>query len=261
MEQKLFDAADGDVEKVKRLLKNNPRLDVNWRDRRGETALHVASLSDASEVVQVLLAQRAIKVNVQCPAGFTPFSFACSEGSGYVVILLLKDPRVHVTLADRDGCTPLWHAAYYGRLEVIEWIIASGRNLGNLSRKGKDGYTALEIAREKNETETASLLKRFMTNPRQTRHEVRVKLGILNRLAAEFFSFVVFLCDDLLRIKPRFMEKPAARFLAIATALPIELQMLLCHRVVVSERQNIPTSDSEAAFLSLAKSLLLSRSK
>ena len=70
-----------------------------------------------------------------------------------VVQVLLKDPRVDVTLEDNNGCTPLWWASSYGCLEVIAWLIASGRDLGDVqNKKGNDwedgkGYTALEIAK------------------------------------------------------------------------------------------------------------------
>jgi len=83
---------------------------------------------------------------------------------------MLKDPRVDVALDDNRGRTPLWWASYIRKDEVVEWLIASGRGLGDVkSKKGKsvaDGrdYTALEIARE-NKTEFVSLLERFIANP------------------------------------------------------------------------------------------------
>jgi len=46
-----------------------------------------------------------------------------------------------------------WWASSYGCLEVIAWLIASGRDLGDVqNKKGNDwedgkGYTALEIAK------------------------------------------------------------------------------------------------------------------
>ena len=47
-----------------------------------------------------------------------------------------------------------------------------------------------------------SVLERFMANPTQTRHELRVKLGVLDELAAEVFALdSFFLCDDLLQFK------------------------------------------------------------
>ena len=108
-----------------------------------------------------------------------------------------------------------------------------------------------------------SLLERFKVDPTQTRHEICVKLGVLDELAAELFALVVFLCDDLLQLKPasdsaaQASSTVVSRFFAIASKLPMELQMLLCHRVFGSMRQNILRQDSEAAFKSLARTLFL----
>ena len=131
----------------------------------------------------------------------------------------------------------------------------NGRDLGDFNNKEGDwGYedsTALEIARREKQSEVVSLLERFMANPTQTRHELRVKLGVLDKLAAEVFALTVFLCDDLLQLKPA--SHPAATlFFTIASKLPMELQMILCHRVVGSRKQNILHKDSEAAFKALA---------
>ena len=161
---------------------------------------------------------------------------------------------------DNDGCNPLWYASRYGKHEVIEWLIASGRDLGDIENKkgihwGDDRhYTTLEIARE-NKSEVGSLLERFIANPTQTRYEVRVKLGVLDALAAELYAVTVFLCDDLLQLKPAFYTTASAavRFFSIVSKLPMELQMVLCHRAVGSKKQNILHNDSEAAFKDLAR--------
>jgi len=106
------------------------------------------------------------------------------------------------------------------------------------------------------------LLESFIANATQTRHEVRVKLGVLNELAAEVFALIVFMCDELLQLKPAIDDdtpttEAATRFFAIAKKLPMELQMVLCRRAVGSMKQNILLKDSEAAFKSLARTLLL----
>jgi len=91
---------------------------------------------------------------------------------------------------------------------------------------------------------------------------LRKKLGLLDELAAEVFALVVFLCDDLFQPKPAAListSNPAAvlRFVVIVRRLPMELQMILCHRVVGSRKQNILHTDSEIAFKSVARVLLL----
>jgi len=180
--------------------------------------------------------------------------------------MLLKDPRVDVTLDDEDGCTPLWYASCNERHEVVEWLIASGRDLGDVkNKKAKyvdDGiyYSAIEIAKERNMTEVVSVLESFIANPTQTRHEVRVKLGVLNELAAEVIALIslcamnFFNSSQLSTITPT--TETATRFFVIAKRLPMELQMVLCRRAVGSMKQNILHQDSEAAFKSLARTLL-----
>jgi len=71
------------------------------------------------------------------------------------------------------------------------------------------------------------------------------------------FALVVFVSDGLLQIKDT-TPSPAARFFNIARSLPLELQMVMCHRVVGSCQEIIQDNDSEMAFQSLAESLLWS---
>ena len=102
-----------------------------------------------------------------------------------------------------------------------------------------------------------SLLERYTIDQAQTRHELRVKLGVLDELAVEVFALTVFLCDELVQLEAAPTTNSAAgRFFTLACKLPLELQMMLCHRAVGSMKENIH-KDSEAAFKSLTKSLLL----
>ena len=165
---------------------------------------------------------------------------------------------------DCVGTTPLWYASYYGHQEVVEWLIASGRGLGDQKKVTwyRKNLSALEIARKKRHRELVSLLERLMVNPTQTRCEIRMKLDVLDELAAELYALIVFLCDDLLQLKPVLATSSnptaaAALFFAISSKLPMELQMVLCHRVVGSVK-HILLKDSEAAFKSLASVLLIS---
>ena len=156
---------------------------------------------------------------------------------------------------------------------MIEYLVASDRDLGDVMNKiGKldefHEYTALEIAREAKKTEVVcagKIHRKPSADPAQTRHELRVRLGVLDELAAEVYALTVFLCDDL-QLKPASHlaatpnhAAPAAttQLFAIVKRLPMELQMMLCHRAVDSMKQNILRKDSESAFKSLARILLL----
>ena len=177
IKQQLFDATrEGRVEEVGALLRDNSELNVNSGDEDGWTALHYASRFDHVGVIQLLLAHPAINVNVQDHFGRTPLLFGCLNGHGSAVRVLLKDHRVDVTLTDFTGHTPLWWASGYGGIELVEWLLASGRDLGDLNTKRKV-YTVLEIARKDNTPEVSALLEKFIAHPTLTRHELRLKLG------------------------------------------------------------------------------------
>jgi len=138
---------------------------------------------------------------------------------------------------------------------VGDVINKKGKRAGNKS-------TPLEIARDKRRLQVVTLLERFKVNPTRARHEVQVKLGMLAELAAEIYALAVFLCDGLLRLRSGFRaSNPTVRFLTIAKRLPMKLQMILCNRAMCLAKDSMLPKDSEAALKSLARSLLLSRSK
>jgi len=254
VERSFYEAVGGGrVKAARSLLRDHPRLDVNWANELRYTALHSASVNNRAESVKLLLEQPAIDVNVKNKYGQTAVIIGCWNGWEDVVQMLLKDPRVDVALGDSGGRTPLWWAACHGKGQVVEWLIASGRDLGEVNPPNSVS-TPLEIARERGKAEVVLLLERFMANPTQIRHELRVKLGRLDEMAAEVFALTVFLCDDLLQLKPA-SHLSSTRFFFIITKLPVELQMVLCHRAVGSMKQNILHKDSEVAFKSLARTI------
>jgi len=116
---------------------------------------------------------------------------------------------------------------------------------------------AIGVAERRGETEVVTLLERFKENPEKIREAMRLELGWYDVAAAEIFALVVFVSDGLLQFKDT-TTTPAARFFNIARRLPLELQMIICHRVVGSTKEIIPGKDSEMAFKSLAENLLWS---
>ena len=69
--------------------------------------------------------------------------------------------------ADKDGATPLWRACLAGHVEIVKWLLASGRVFDTNAAKhsGFDiGMTALEMARKKQrEVEETGFVERAET--------------------------------------------------------------------------------------------------
>ena len=166
---------------------------------------------------------------------------------------MLGDSRVNANEPNSYGRTPLWVAAANSHPDTIKWWIASGREM-DLGKPGDlDKTDVIGKARKYGRTEVVTLLERFKSDTTQTRQATRVELGWYDELAAERFALVVFVSDGLLQIKDTTTATPAARFFSIARCLPLELQMVLCYRMVGSAKEITSGKDSEAAFKLVAK--------
>jgi len=245
-----------DVEMLAELMRQDPGFKVNLGQEgyvENHNLLHIACF-ESSVVIPLLLAHPDIDVNVRNIFGQTPFYWACRNGRAACVRKMLKDSRVRLNERNNPGETPLWCAAFWGHLDSIKWWIASGREM-DLGKPGDvDKTDAIAAAKSEGKTEVVTLLERFKENPVETRHQVKVELGLVDALAAKMFALVVFVSDGLLQIKNLVVSTPpAARFFRIASQLPLELQTVLCYRVMDSSKDIISGKDSESAFKCLAK--------
>ena len=239
---------------VKTFLLDNPAFNVNEAlDGMGWTALHHVCRNDHHEIVSVLLVHLDVDVNLKDNNGWTPFLLACLSGNVEVVKVLLRDSRVNINMDDDLGGTALWYASYNRYIEVIKWMNALRGDELDFDKKGRswDGEkecTAIEIARHCNNREVVSLLEKLVEDPTQTRYEIRAELGIREHQSAELFATIVYLCDDHLEVKQTNLENEPERFFSITKRLPMELQMIICHRVYGSCKDAVLKKDSELAF-------------
>ena len=242
------------MDKLKEILMRNPDLDVNWKNGgEGDTALHIACQNDRASVVSILLDHPDIDVNTINSFKRSPFLVACRMGGISCVRLLLKDSRVDLS---HGGFTPLFWAASADQIGVIKWWIASGKEM-DLGQQGDKCADAIGVAKEKRRTEVVTLLERFKENAKDTRKAMRLESSWYDDAAADMFALVVFVSDELLYVKST-PTAPEARFFDITRRLPLDLQMMLCFRLVGSGKEIISGKDSEVAFKSLAKRLLWS---
>jgi len=245
------------VDEVKAMLSACPDgVYFNDKNNEGWTPLHEAVFTCSCAMVQTLLDHPAIDVNAQTRYGSTPLILACMDDERIESVgLLVRHPRVDATISRKGIDTALSVTFDRKSCEVLELLIASEKDLGP-----DDELRTRALG----STETERLFNKFVANPESTRLEVCLKLGHdLDKLAAELFAVVVFFCDGLLEIsRPETMALTTeCRFLAIARRLPMELQMILCHRARSSTKDVVLTRDSEPAFRSLAQRLSMGEKK
>jgi RNA polymerase sigma factor (sigma-70 family) len=166
-------ARAGDVERVKTLLKEDPRLLVA-RDPMGNTALIIAvnsghaaladllfdagvdpALHEAAAIGDVARVRAALdghpgQLDTDSPEGFTPLALAAHFGHLEVMGLLIdRGADINRVATHRIGVTPL-HAALFGRqVEAALLLIERGADV-TLARGGsglkRAGWTALHYA-------------------------------------------------------------------------------------------------------------------
>ena len=186
----------GNAKKLAELIRQDPGFKVNMsQDGYRQTFLHWACEDDGiSAVITLLLAHPDIDVNAKDTSGQTPFYLACFRGYTSCVREMLKDSRVKVNEPTDYGETPLWRAAYLGRLDVIKCWIISGREM-DLGTPGDVKKTdAIGAAKQQDKTEVVALLERFKSDAAKTRSEVRKELGINGQSSSYsiLFPFIPF---------------------------------------------------------------------
>jgi ankyrin repeat protein len=176
------DAAHGDLEAVKALLKDNPDL-VFSKDNHGQTPLFVAVSSGRKAMAELLLANKA-DVNAKktnaviqrqltatdgnsadgtmavafLPShddGWTPLHKAVDMGDKNVAGLLLAN-KADVNVKDSKGWTPLHGAAEKGFRDMVELLLA---NKADVNAKTNKGSVPLRFAALYGRKDVAELLR------------------------------------------------------------------------------------------------------
>ncbi|XP_062447873.1 caskin-2 isoform X4 [Rhea pennata] len=164
-EQELIQAVkNGDVPGVQKLvakikasksklLGSAKRLNVNYQDADGFSALHHAALGGSLDLIALLLDAQAT-VDIKDSNGMRPLHYAAWQGRVEPVRVLLR-ASASVNMASLDGQIPLHLSAQYGHYEVSEMLLQHQSNpcLVNKAKK-----TPLDLACEFGRLKVAQLL-------------------------------------------------------------------------------------------------------
>ncbi|KAJ8246430.1 hypothetical protein GJAV_G00267660 [Gymnothorax javanicus] len=136
-----------------KLLGSTKRLNVNYQDSDGFSALHHAALTGTTDLLSLLLEAQAT-VDIRDSNGMRPLHYAAWQGKADSVLLLLR-AGASVNGSSQDGQIPLHLAAQYGHYDVSEMLLQHQSNpcLTNKARK-----TPLDLACEFGRLKVAQLL-------------------------------------------------------------------------------------------------------
>jgi len=117
-----------DVSEVKSLIQAG--VSPNTLDPKGNPMLIVAIRDKSLQVADLLLANKAIDVNLMNKSGENPLMMASIEGELPLVETLVLKNKAEV---NKSGWTPLHYACTTGKLSVAEFLIAKGAKVNALS--------------------------------------------------------------------------------------------------------------------------------
>ncbi|KAH0629487.1 hypothetical protein JD844_011578 [Phrynosoma platyrhinos] len=138
---------------LQELLGSAKRLNVNYQDVDGFSALHHAALVGSLDLISLLLEAQAT-VDIKDINGMRPLHYAAWQGKVEPVRLLLR-AAASVNMASLDGQIPLHLSAQYGHYEVSEMLLQHQSNPCLINKAKK---TPLDLACEFGRLKVAQLL-------------------------------------------------------------------------------------------------------
>ncbi|XP_044595282.1 E3 ubiquitin-protein ligase MIB1-like isoform X2 [Cotesia glomerata] len=132
--------------------------DLNARNKRRQTALHIAVNKGHAGVVRTLL-ELGCHPSLQDAEGDTPLHDAISKKRDDMLTLLL-DHAADITRTNNTGFNALHHAALRGNPSAMRILLSKLPRPWIVDEKKDDGYTALHLAALNNHVEVAELLAR-----------------------------------------------------------------------------------------------------
>lgn len=160
---RLIEAArEGDVVTVKRLLETPPLLgssvNVNERNRHGNTPLLLAVQNNYPVVVRLILGKDEVEVNLTDKAGWSPLLIACFSNHIESARLLIADPRTDLNKRGYYGRSALHFACELGYDSILELLLQHDDRPIQVNLQDQSGCTPLLLAVMNRHTTLVKLL-------------------------------------------------------------------------------------------------------
>lgn len=123
----------GDKELVKNMI-DKKHTDINCRDKKGDTPLHIAVRGDKKGIIKFLVEQGA-KINLQNNALMTPLNIAARDDM-FSVVKYLVEHGADLNITNKKKNTPLHHAARYNHETIAKYLIDHGSNVNICNERG-----------------------------------------------------------------------------------------------------------------------------
>ncbi len=149
-------AAIGDVQRVRRMLDDQPELALSF-SHDGWTPLHLAAHFGQLAVVDLLLARRAeVDARSKNALANTPLHAALAGGHRGTARRLVEQ-QADVNAVEAGGYTPLHQAADLGDTEMVRVLLERG---ARVDARSEEGDTPQDLARAKGHAAVAEQLER-----------------------------------------------------------------------------------------------------
>ena len=158
-------AAEKGFLEVAQVLLCAPGVDINARNGRGDTAIHVAAINnrrpeDRRVPVISLLASHGAQVDARNTSKRTAFLDAAKHGALKVLQVLRQNGADINQVTGVNGWSALHEAQGGAHFEVVKWLLRQGIDTKIKAKGGNNrGLTAAEVARKRKRDEIARLIE------------------------------------------------------------------------------------------------------
>lgn len=146
----------GEISEISKMIVAIPTYNINTKDSKGYTPLHIAAILPSIPILTFLLDIKTINPNVQDDKGRTPAMLAIKVHALDVLIMLIEHSKTDVNLKDHSGHTILHYTVIFNDHDALKSILKNKHI--DLKATDKKGNTALDLAKQEHSKVLIDLL-------------------------------------------------------------------------------------------------------